>query len=545
MDSGQWKPLPMDFLLGKYGLARSKVQLLLGIWILLLAGCIWSVMMITPEEFLLLEAGTTNISLFFLFYPPLILGILLMFWVGFEWGFIPLFLSVFVVGIIASVPYYWAMLFGTAFVLGLGVFALAYYCMPFDPGLRDLKSLAYFTAVAFFAAIASSLGSFIWSQYFNLTALEASMLWRGWWTGMFFQSMLVVAPLLYFFTPMVYRWRRNWFPEEPDREVSVNWIYSSIAVVAMVLVLFIIGARELGTQGLQEQLTSLQGAEGLYLLNQSFETVTWISIMLVLAIGMGGIYLINSWNDHLVVQVNQKTADLVESERQLKEALEEKSELLTAVHDRVHYNLSMVMALIELQLKNRITKPVTEALNDSHARIRTLALIHQTMAQTGAVNTLNIKAFVLKLSNRLNQVFRKGRDIEVSLQVENLSLNIEQAVPVAMILTELMVNAYIHAFDLASKGVITVQFGREPSGEIVFGVQDNGKGLPEDLETDKSSLGLKLVRTLVRQLDGTLLIEREGKTRFLIRYSGEVTEVAEPVPEESVPAERMPADTAD
>jgi hypothetical protein len=108
-----------------------------------------SVLWISPAEFLLFEKGQASINQFFLFYPPLILGTRLLFWVGFEWGFIPLFLSGFFITFSASVTYYWGLLFGIAFVLGLGIYALAYYCVPFDPGLRDLKSFAFFTVVSF------------------------------------------------------------------------------------------------------------------------------------------------------------------------------------------------------------------------------------------------------------------------------------------------------------------------------------------------------------------------------------------------------------
>lgn len=83
------------------------------------------------------------IQSFFLFYPPLIIGILLLFWVGFERAFIPVFLSSFVIAFSAEMQVYWALLFAFSFVLGLGIYALAYYCVPVRIDLRDIKSIAF------------------------------------------------------------------------------------------------------------------------------------------------------------------------------------------------------------------------------------------------------------------------------------------------------------------------------------------------------------------------------------------------------------------
>lgn len=506
--ANRWIPLPLDYLLAEYQPTSYRVISLLGLWVIVITLSISSVVLISPSEFLLLERGQT-INQFFLFYPPVVLGTLLLFWLGFEWGFIPLFLSSFVITFAASITYYWGLLFGIAFVLGLGIYALAYYCVPFDPALRDLKSFAFFTVISFFAAIASSLGSFIWSDFFALNPFQTITIWKAWWTGMFLQSMVIVAPLLYLFTPAVTSYREQVFPELPQPKVTLTWIYSAIGSVVVVLLLFIIGATILGTENLHQQLGGLDAGISQKLLQsgESLQIISWISIGLVLMLGIGSIYLVGRWNKNLQQQVNRKTKQLSKSQKKLKEALEERNVLLDTIHDRIKNNLSIVLALLELQLKGDDEKSNQEILKDSHARIRSMALIHETMVQSDSLEEVNFKNFAIKLSNRLQKLFEDSeQNIEVSMNVPGIIVHIDRAVPVAMILNELMVNAFMHGFKGLDKGVVFVSM-KKKKDQLLLEVRDNGHPLPANFETViNKTLGYKLIRTLVKQLQGEYTI---------------------------------------
>ena len=524
----RWIPLPLDYLLDTYLITSSKVQALLAFWICIITISVTSVMWISPSDFMLLNSGRPAISQFFLFYPPLILSTLLLFWVGFEWGFIPLFLSGFIITFTASVTYYWGLLFGIAFVLGLGIYALAYYCVPFDPGLRDFKSFAFFTVISFFAAIGSSLGSFVWSDFFGLSAIETTMLWKGWWTGMFLQAMFIVAPILYLFTPWVSSLRKKVFPDAPMPKVSLGWIYSAIGSVAFILVLFIIGAKVLGTESLTQQISALEPSisRSLTQANESLTLISWISIGLILALGSGSIYLVGSWNRSLQLEVDRKTSQLTESRQQLEEAVDEQDLLLNAIHDRVRNNLNIVSAILELQLRGKIDKSTEELLKDSHSRLQSMTLIHETMIQSESISEVHLRNFAIKLSNRLHRSFQSPQqDIEVSMNVENIRMHIDDAVPVAMILNELMVNAFMHGFVGLPKGVLFVSISCIDD-QLHMKVRSNGHPLPPDFDTiTNHTVGYKLIKTLVRQLQG--------------EYS--ITDREQPTIEVTIPAEGLQA----
>jgi two-component sensor histidine kinase len=177
------------------------------------------------------------------------------------------------------------------------------------------------------------------------------------------------------------------------------------------------------------------------------------------------------------------------------------------IHDRVRDNLTIVLALLELQLKNEIEKPTSELLKDSHARIRSMALIHETMVQSESISEVNMKNFTIKLSNRLQKSFQNAQqDLEVSMNADEVLMHIDRAVPTAMILNELMVNAFTHGFADLTKGVIFVHF-RKKGNNLYFKIRNNGHPLPSNFETiTKRTLGYKLIKTLIKQLGGEFKI---------------------------------------
>ncbi|MFH5886029.1 histidine kinase dimerization/phosphoacceptor domain -containing protein [Halalkalibaculum sp. DA3122] len=511
----RWNPIPLDYLLKRYSLADGRVQLLFVIWIFFIAASIISVFLLSPPRALMGDEYQ-SLYTFFMMYPPLFLGTLVMFWVGFEWGFIPVFLSAFLIAYSSYMPIHWALLFGVAFILGLAIFALCYHSLPVSPRPDNLKRIAFFTTVAFVAALASSLGSFVWSLYHDLSAAETFTIWKGWWTGTFLQSMILVGPLLYFCTPSIERVKSNYF-EIPEPDVTLKWIYTAILSVVVVLTLFIVGANVLGSLGMQQEMAGMPSSveKNFAKITGSFQIITWNSIGLVMAAGMGGIYLVGSWNDNLKAKVEEQTEELEERKSSLKAALEQRDQLLDRVNNRVKDNLTMVLALLELQLKTGEQESVEKTLKDSHARLRSLAIVYETMHQTNAIDNVHLKQFCLKLSNRLSHSFKQvDQAIDVHIDSDDITLEIEKAVPLAMILNELLLNSYIHAFKGRESGTIFVKM-REREQEILISVRDNGIGLPEGFDPAKQkTLGMKLILTLTRQLNGVFQVDQTYNTGF-------------------------------
>lgn len=344
---------------------------------------------------------------------------------------------------------------------------------------------------------------------------------------MFLQSVFIIGPVLYLLTPSVVRYRKKTFPDFPMPNVTLGWIYTSIASVTVVLMLFIIGAKILGTETLYQQVNALEAGVGEKIIqsNDSLEIISWISIGLVLVLGTGSIYLVGSWNKSLKEEVDRKTDQLVKSREKLEEALDERDVLLDTIHDRVRNNLTMVLALLELQLKGEEEKSNDEILKDSYSRIRSLALIHETMVQSQTFEQVNLKSFAIKLSNRLQKSFETAQQqIEVSMNARDIEIHIERAVPLAMILNELMVNAFMHGFTDLPKGVVFVTLDMKDD-ELLLQIRDNGHPLPDDFEgVTKKTLGFKLIRTLVKQLQGELEIVDKKTAMIEVRVPQQILE---------------------
>ena len=520
--SFSWAPFTIDHLFQKHGLKRVRTVALLSLWISLVAVSMVSVFFMMSGSWVDGNLDQSAINNYFMLYPPLIIGTLLLFWLGFEWGFIPVFLATFVIAFGSDMPFYWAMLFAFAFVLGLGIYALSYYCVSLDKSLRDLKSFAFFVVISFVASIASSLGAFIWSFAHDMSVTQSMILWRGWWTGVLLQSVFIIAPILFLLTPYIEKVKTRWFETPEPHEVTLNWIYGAILTVSVVLGLFIIGANSLGTQMIESLTVGMDASATDQFLQatDSYQIITGISITLILGLGLGGIYLVGSWNSSLQEEVDLKTAELQKSKNQLKESLQEKEQLLEAIHDRMRSNLTIMLALLEIQLKNKGQKSMDDVLRESYSRLRSLAIVHETMYHTKSLDSLNIKLYAIKLFNRLDhsKKYRKNQ-IQSIINASDIFINLDRAIPMAMVLNELIINTYQHAFDIGVKGTLRLNMKIDSENELLkIEVSDTGRGLPKNIkEFEKKHLGLKLSRLLIEQLHGSMEIIDPEKSLFQIK----------------------------
>lgn len=200
------------------------------------------------------------------------------------------------------------------------------------------------------------------------------------------------------------------------------------------------------------------------------------------------------------------------AERDLVESLKEKEVLLKEIHHRVKNNLAIISALLELQSFKEEEESVRKALSDSLLRIKTMALVHETLYQTENFSNLEFSYYVEKLVKLNVHAFESsGIEVSVDFDIDDIELNINQAVPSALIINELVSNSMKYAFCGRKKGSIGVSAEQEGK-RITFCVKDDGVGLPENFDhRDFNSLGMTLVEQLVTQLEGEISFEnREG-----------------------------------
>lgn len=214
-------------------------------------------------------------------------------------------------------------------------------------------------------------------------------------------------------------------------------------------------------------------------------------------------------------------ADRKQKEERIVQALKEKDVLLGEIHHRVKNNLQIVYSLLDLQLA-RIADPIVrDLLKDSQNRIRSMALIHQTLYQSKDFARVDIGSFLDSLVPSLVTSYgvQSGR-VVIRVDAAGVVLPIDVAIPCGLAVNELISNALKHAFPDGRSGEVTVFLRSDADGHLMLSVSDDGIGLPPDLDLANTvTLGLQLVRLLADQLGAAMTVRRAAPTRFELRSS--------------------------
>lgn len=208
-----------------------------------------------------------------------------------------------------------------------------------------------------------------------------------------------------------------------------------------------------------------------------------------------------------------------EIDRRVRDALKEKEVLLQEVHHRVKNNLQVISSILNLQ-SGYVTDPHTlEILRESQQRIKSMSFIHETLYRTSDFSNINFSDYLRSLVVNLIQSYRlQDTTISFNPEIDEVSLNIDQAIPCGLMVNEMISNALKYAFIGRKKGTITVKL-KMVDGQVSLVVADDGVGLPKDFQYEKTdSLGVQLIYTLIEQLDGRIEVEGDKGTQFLITF---------------------------
>jgi PAS domain S-box-containing protein len=209
-----------------------------------------------------------------------------------------------------------------------------------------------------------------------------------------------------------------------------------------------------------------------------------------------------------------------QAEEQLKASLQEKEVLLREIHHRVKNNLQIISSLLNLQSQHIEDNKALEMFKESRLRIRSMAMVHEKLYRSKDLSRVDFKEYVQSLCYHLFQMYGVAPDtVALNLDIEDVLLDINSAIPCGLLVSELISNALKHAFPQGRQGEVTVSMKPVENGDIALEVRDNGVGLEDDLDLKNTeSFGLQLVDMLTEQLQGTISIDRNGGTTFAIRF---------------------------
>ncbi|GGM95765.1 hypothetical protein GCM10010967_31550 [Dyadobacter beijingensis] len=218
--------------------------------------------------------------------------------------------------------------------------------------------------------------------------------------------------------------------------------------------------------------------------------------------------------------VNERTMQLKQSLSEQTALLLEKDVLVKEIHHRVKNNLQVISGLLELQGKSLTDDAAREALQEGRNRVRSIALIHQNLCQFENLSGIDLKRFVNDLARQVQSVFQTNQPVSLAIEAPESYLDIDSAVPLGLILNELLTNSFKYAFTNVPEGDIRLTIRAVSDGRYRLIYADNGPGLPAsfDLHTAKT-LGLQLVNDLSRQIGGRLHYETAGGAVFTIDFT--------------------------
>ena len=204
-----------------------------------------------------------------------------------------------------------------------------------------------------------------------------------------------------------------------------------------------------------------------------------------------------------------------------KKANSEKEILLKEIHHRVKNNLQVISSLLNIQSEYITDNKVIGAVNESQSRVKAMALIHQLLYQEKNLTKIDFTEYLKELSSTLASIFQKpDTRVNVEIDASHANFDIEISIPLGLIVTELVSNAYKYAFEGISEGKINIKLQTATKNKYVLVISDNGRGLPPNTDIyNMSSLGLKLVNILTSQLDGQFSYQYNKGAWFMVEFS--------------------------
>ncbi|MEH2241578.1 PAS domain S-box protein [Nostoc sp.] len=223
----------------------------------------------------------------------------------------------------------------------------------------------------------------------------------------------------------------------------------------------------------------------------------------------------------VLVAIQQDITEQKQAQEKIKASLKEKEVLLKEIHHRVKNNLGIVSSLLQMQCRRTQEPLVTAILRDSQNRIASIALVHEKLYGSEDLADIDLAQYIPDLTTHLFDSYNvSSSQIQLNIQVDDASLDIETAIPCGLIINELVSNALKYAFGGNRRGEIQVKFYQESESTFTLIIRDNGIGIPENFDSKKAkTLGITLVQGLVKQLRGSLEINSQQGTEFKITFT--------------------------
>lgn len=258
------------------------------------------------------------------------------------------------------------------------------------------------------------------------------------------------------------------------------------------------------------------GKEGLYAIGDIWTDIVYASNLLVVALVVIVVMLffsrtLNSQDEAL----RDANTELAEQNKEISEQHDKLQVLVKEVHHRVKNNLQIISSLMSLQKSSVTDERLIQVLNESKMRVEAIALIHQKLYQDDKVNYVDFHSYLEEL---LEMQKRLGSEVDCELEASSAILNLDVAVPLGLVLSELITNAMKHGLKNSDDPKLKVLL-EEDHGHYHLRVKDNGVGLPEGFTLDNpTSFGSEIIVALTNQIDADITYKNDHGACFDIQF---------------------------
>ncbi len=219
-------------------------------------------------------------------------------------------------------------------------------------------------------------------------------------------------------------------------------------------------------------------------------------------------------------KLHSNQIELEQKNIKIEQALLEKEALFKEIHHRIKNNLQIISSLLSLQSRRLNNKTAKTAIEDSHQRLQAISLIHQNLYQAENIAFINVREYIHELMHAIKIAFsKKSKTIEHTFDIDDIKFDVDTAVPIGLIINELAINTYKYAFpdNMNGKIVICLKSIQNFRYQLIF--EDNGIGLPHNFDPEQlPSLGIRLVSSLAKQLNGKLTTENNNGAKFTLLF---------------------------
>ena len=202
----------------------------------------------------------------------------------------------------------------------------------------------------------------------------------------------------------------------------------------------------------------------------------------------------------------------------LKEQNEAKTTIIKEIHHRVKNNLHIVNSLLRRQSKEVEDEAILDMFKKAQSRVVSMAILHEKMYNTDNLQNVNVKEHIEQLVRDLIKTYGIHRTIDLKFDIEPISLKMETLVPLGLIINELITNSLKYAFKGREKGLIYLKMKQQDDHSVELIIGDDGVGMNADINPESDQMGSAIVKTLVRQLNGTIVLHGNEGTAYKIVF---------------------------